>query len=153
MIKSGLNPGTVVLWAGGACPLSLGAECKILSENNDGYNFQSGIHNCWEPYASFNLKEKTMDNLQVGDVLENQDVNYTREVLQVTGMIIVVNDSDDNAYGVHAIKALQEGGWSVKAKEPEVKEVTLKEVAAAMNVDVSKLRIKDEAIDVSNVPF
>lgn len=89
------------------------------------------------------IKEKTMENLQVGDILLNQN-DTECEVFAVLGKVVIVNDGDDDKYtATYIIEELINDGWQVKGTEPEVKEVTLEEIAEKMNIPVSQLRIKD----------
>lgn len=95
------------------------------------------------PADEYKLKEKTMDNLQNGDVLENADYNYDREVQGTIGKVVIVTDTDDDNAAFYAPKQLTQDGWKLKGTEPELTEVTLQEVADKLNVPVEQLRIKE----------
>lgn len=92
------------------------------------------------------LKEKTMENLEVGDILKNSHGrDYDREVIAVFEELdvkyAVTADTDDRDVSLNRISHLQDDGWNVK--NDEVKELTLEEVAKLAGIDVSNLRIKD----------
>lgn len=111
----------------------------IAVPNNTGW---------WYGARSLELKEKTMDNLEVGDKLVSSDswLTYTRKVVSIFEYAgekqIVTADSDDGELVISTVEQLRDDNWDIE-KEEELKEVTLEEIAKAMNVDVSKLRIKE----------
>lgn len=87
------------------------------------------------------LKEKTMENLQAGDILVNDDIDFSREVQGVIGKAVIVIDNDDQTADLYDIGNLKSKGWKLKDSDPEIIELTLAEVSERLNIP--KLRIKE----------
>lgn len=90
-------------------------------------------------------KENDMDNLQVGDVIVRDEQEYG--IIGVFGQVVLSVDitgvSGRESVDVDTIPGLKSNGWRVKGEEPEVKELTIAEIAERLNVPVDQLRIKD----------
>ena len=82
--------------------------------------------------------EKTMDNLQEGDVLINSGLDYKRIVEGQIGSLIVVKDTDDNVGRMVTIEQLVDDGWKLKDTS-EATEMTVEEVAKKLNIDNLKI--------------
>lgn len=86
-----------------------------------------------------------MDNLQVGDVIVRDEQEYG--IIGVFGQVVLSVDitgvSGRESVDVDTIPGLKSNGWRVKGEEPEVKELTIAEIAERLNVPVDQLRIKD----------
>jgi hypothetical protein len=87
------------------------------------------------------IQEKSMDNLQVGDVLVSEGWE-DRIVMLVVGKYVITADQDDGMLRGDTLDNLKE---DFRLKDsPEIKEVSMDEVAKALNVPVEQLRIKKE---------
>lgn len=96
------------------------------------------------------LKDRTIDSgpLEEGDILLDEH-NEKRQVLGVCGKVAFVSFQNDfeNVSCVCTKKHMIDIGWKLCrpiSTEPEVKEVTLAEVAMALGIPVENLRIKGE---------
>lgn len=118
----------------------------------DGNRFW--INNCSHSYSSPSYLKvvkglfPNWDYLSVGDILIDDDGNE-RVVLGVIGQIVFFSDdtdTDDDIYddNMENIQYLKKQGWKVKGEESTAKEVTMDEIAKAMNIDVKDLKIKKE---------
>lgn len=143
MIKSGLKQGTVVLWAGGGCPIQEGAECTITEERADGYSFSSAEHDCWEPYTSFKLKEEEVNGLEIGTVYLDEDDDELTVLAVIDGLVALSEYNAPEKYGRFVTAKQLSEDYKLKGAEPEVKELTMQEVAELAGIDVDKLRIKE----------
>lgn len=95
----------------------------------------------------FLIKEDGMDNLQVGTLLVNQDGGSLRSVVAIDEDTVYTIDLYDGSGDIneYTLTALREE-FHVKGEEPEqpeVKELTLAEVAEKMGIPVEQLRIKE----------
>jgi hypothetical protein len=89
------------------------------------------------------LKERSMENLQAGDILVNDDCNYAREVQGVIGKAVITTTSDDQSSILNSIQNLIDSGWKLEDSEPKVTELTLDQVAEKFKIPVKELRIKE----------
>jgi len=87
--------------------------------------------------------EKTLDNLEVGDIIADLNGDE-REVVAVGPAYIATIDKYDGSDDLdsHEIEKLKGYKWTVK-QDIEQKEVTLEEIAKKFNVPVAQLRIKE----------
>lgn len=112
-----VNQGMVT---GGECGAVFGRRLKLVEENN-------------------------MDNLQAGDVIVRDEQEYG--IIGVFGQMVLSVDitraSGRDSVDVDTIPGLKSNGWRVKGEEPEVKELTIAEIAERLNIPVDQLRIKD----------
>lgn len=96
------------------------------------------IDTCWgcQDESNSKLMEKTMEDLQKGDVIVVNSNEYT--IIERLGDIVFTA----SAYGtaVRSITELKERGFTIKQQEPT--ELTMQEVADKFGVDASKLKIK-----------
>lgn len=83
------------------------------------------------------LMEKTMDNLQYGDVLVNDDYESDIIVQGTMGEIVFYVDSDDHESSLYSVTELKERGWKLKSSEHL--ELTVAEVAEKLGVDSVKI--------------
>lgn len=100
----------------------------------------------WFGESDLQAINRTLDDLEVGDILVDDDGDETK-VLGVLGEVIF--RSRINEFGVfgigYTVTELKDEGFKLKQEEqPEdTTELTLKEVADKFNIDVDKLRIKE----------
>ena len=102
-----------------------------------------------EGVTELKLKERTIKShpLEVGDVLFDLD-DQKFKVLGVCGKVVFLSyrtDFESVCY-FRTQKDLIANGWKLyqdTTTDPEVKEVTLDDVAKALGIPVEKLRIKD----------
>lgn len=92
----------------------------------------------------YTLQVKTMDSLEKGDVIIENDGTDTCKVLEILGSLVALSENNrheefDDWFLLKSIK----DNWKIKAAEEDIKELTLEEVAKLAGVDVEKLRIKD----------
>lgn len=92
------------------------------------------------------LVEKTMDNLQPGDILEHTDeYNDDQTVVALVDhngekIVVVAEYGQGNwYYDANPLSEYKEDGWTVA----QIKEVTLGEIADKFGVTISKIRIKE----------
>lgn len=88
------------------------------------------------------LMEKTMEDLQKGDVIVDDGYEYT--VMERLGDIVFTTGygNDCNKTFAWNTTELKNNGSTIKQDEPEPTELTMQEVADKFGVDVSKLKIK-----------
>jgi hypothetical protein len=91
------------------------------------------------------LLEKTMENLQPGDILVKDGLNDKREVQGVIGNAVITIDSDDNMATLSSVEQLKRQGWKLESESTDTTEVSLAEIAEKFSIDVAKLRIKKES--------
>lgn len=110
----------------------------ILDEN---LNIISGCCYCFKDEDLEPIK-KTLDNLEVGDVIEND--GYERKIVDVLPNSYVIGSNDDNevVVGILSKKIIKELGYTVKQEE-KVTELTLEQVADKFDIPVDELRIKE----------
>lgn len=87
------------------------------------------------------LMEKTMENIQKGDVIVSDG---ERTVIERLGDIVFTTgcDNDWSMTLVWSTTELKNKGFTIKQPEPEPTELTMQEVADKFGIDVSKLKIK-----------
>lgn len=89
------------------------------------------------------LATKTIDNLEVGDVLvreEWHDLIVQGTIREI--VFVVTGDKSRQSYD-YSVTELKNNGWKLKDSE-EITELTLEEVAELKGIPVEKLRIKDK---------
>ena len=107
-----------------------------------------GGHACYLPINNFETIEKTLDNLEVGDVLGGYwgGTRYAPYMVAgVAGMVVfIVDKNGDIEY--KTVGKLKKKGVTVKGPEPadDTVELTLEEVAQLKGIPVDKLRIKEK---------
>lgn len=89
------------------------------------------------------LYKKSLDNLEVGDVLVRN--GQERAVLAVVDKLVALSywDMPDEHYEWYTVAELRKSGMKLKDSE-EITELTLEEVAELKGIPVEKLRIKDK---------
>lgn len=146
-----LKAGDHALMTSGTCVdagvVAKGTEVVIAADHDGGYGYSAidGSHKCWEPETSFSkLNEVSMNPFNLGNILVNSgDYDYDRVVQGRIGDIVFTTDSDDRRARIESYQCLQEDDWKLKT-EDEVTELTLDQIAAKFDIDVSKLRVKKE---------
>lgn len=125
----------------GSCSLSV----RSLNKSSDYYN-----HAVWVFPKWFELVEKTLNNLEVGDIISNSYRIFpscNRKVLAVVGEVVAVSYLNNHSmfWTWETIEELKEAGYTIKqVKEIEVKELTLDEIAEKFEVSVGGLKIKKD---------
>lgn len=86
---------------------------------------------------------KTLDNLEVGDVLLS--ASGERTVLAVCGRLVFYSyaDQPNSSSMFLTVEELKDKGFKVKSQESNIVEMTLEEVAKLKGVPVENLRIKE----------
>lgn len=107
-----------------------------------------GSHKDLETY------EKTLDDLEEGDVLVGDDGDFTK-VLGVCGQVVFITGyersieqlNSNTHHSTWTVPQLKEAGFTVYQPEEEIVDgdviVTLDEIAKLKGVDVSKIKIKE----------
>lgn len=91
------------------------------------------------------LLESTLETLQVGDTVLDED-GYERIVRAVIADAIAISHPfGDQGMSWFTVQDLKDFGFKVKDADPELKELTLADVAKLAGVPVEQLRIKEEA--------
>ena len=110
--------------------------CYLLNFNQWSMNFYS---------EDIELYKKTLNDLQVGDVLVNAADNEAT-VLGKCGRVVFVsklNEPAKHSCG-YTVEELEEKGMKIKEAKPEVTEVTMDEVAKKFGCSVESFKIKKE---------
>ena len=99
----------------------------------------TGVRN--RAYVSrLKVVEKTMDNLEVGDVLEYKGTyieDYERKVVAVVDNYVITEDSDDQSLNAYTKDQLKEEKWVLKT---EPVEMTVAEIAEKLGHDVKVVK-------------
>jgi hypothetical protein len=90
------------------------------------------------PCCEFRFKsiEKTLDNLEVGDVVENKFIGERTVLVVLPGLYALSGTSSKEEFGAWAAPYnLKKQNYTIKgqAPKPEPKEMTMKELAELMN--------------------
>lgn len=96
--------------------------------------------------TAFQLVFKTLDDVEVGDVLVGSISKYEYQVQARLGDLIAISigDTPDKHCGWMTINEIKEGRYTLKDSEPEeVLEVTLEETAQKFGVKAVKIIDKD----------
>lgn len=110
---------------------------EVLDVRFDG-NGGAGLFN----YKLELIKENTMDNLQPGDIIIDKVGNELEVKLANSEYVLTIDIYDkSNDVSAHTVNHLKILGYTIKSDETEL---TLKQIADKFNIDVSKLRIKEE---------
>ena len=93
--------------------------------------------------SQLELATKSWDTLQVGDVLVEGGEEQT--VLAVIGGVVALSEVSEQEMldSWRSKKSLQESGYTIKAAEEDITELTLEQIAKKFKLPVEKLRIKD----------
>lgn len=131
--------------------LMVGKVCEIkFIDNSDIYPYsvwnEDKSNWWWFIESDLQAVERTLDDLEVGDILVNGDEE--RKVLGLLESLIFTSDNidfDSASSTVWTVKQLKIHGWSLKQEEqPEdTTEISIQEIADKFNIDVDKLRIKE----------
>lgn len=81
-------------------------------------------------------------------VYVHKTISYERKVLgsftnRNGNEYLVIEDQDDGVMSLRLKQDLEDDGWAIKSNAPEVKEVTLSEIAEKFNVSVDQIRVKE----------
>lgn len=118
-----------------------------INTNNAPYVYRvKGLKN-WACMGEddMQLRNKSLDNLEVGDVLVDC-ARYERTVLAIVGKLVALSQGNrpETHYEWYTVAELKETSYKLKDSEEEITELTLEEVAELKGIPVEKLRIKDK---------
>lgn len=79
--------------------------------------------------------EKTMDNLEIGDILVRDGRDYGRRVIGLLedGKVVVTRDTDDEDVAANTLEDIRHECWKLQT---EVKEMTVADIAKALGHEV-----------------
>jgi hypothetical protein len=134
--------GDLVRFIGGECDVEPGTICVIDIEGAvPYYHTLDGSHDCCTYERNFELMEKTMDNLEAGDVLVNKDFDYDLEVQGTIGKIVFAISTDYHTILSYSLDELKDLGWKLKDSTEQV-ELTVAELEDKLKMASGSLRIK-----------
>jgi len=94
--------------------------------------------------------QKTLDDVEEDDVLQNKNGDFTK-VLGRAGKVVFVSrfwekgdEEKTCAQTFYSTQSLKDCGYSLVQDTPEVREISLDEVAQKFNIPVENIRIKKE---------
>lgn len=128
----GLNPRTI------SKANMQGGQATYTLRDENGYE---GFH-WWHDHELILIKRKSM--YEEGQILARDGSSFDREVIGVVGKAVFTQDMDDRHLNYDSAERLEGRGWLPKGEEPEVKEVTLDEIAAKFDLKPEQIRIKKE---------
>jgi len=107
---------------------------RVDFDNYDGLNDENDLE----------LVPKTLDNLEVGDILTTE-VGNKRKVLGICGKVVFLSYINDfEAFGDGStLKQIKDFGYKLK-EESETVELSMDEIASKFDIPVEKLKIKKE---------
>lgn len=128
--------GDRVRYLGGMCSIPAGTICIIDENDSDcpDYHAEDGSHECGEPEDNFELIEDKPMKYAVGQILENDDRDYDREVVaNFEDKALMTIDTDDGCTELTSVKSLECEGWHIKTTL-ENTEMTVKEIEDKLGV-------------------
>jgi hypothetical protein len=168
-IKGDKDMGKVVSFAELQGKVKVGWIVKEVQGKNSDHSFSGSgtqkvtqvddnhfwINNCSHTYVGSSWLEvvkgwkPSWDNLSVGNILIDDDGDE-RVVLGTVGEIVFTDIGDGNKNIAtdniehSTVGYMKAQGWKIKNMEDTAKEVTMDEIAKAMNINVKDLKIKKE---------
>lgn len=121
---------------------SSGWYCKIVGDK------VATAFGSWDGKSYLELESKTLETLQVGDIVVDE-FKSEHYVMGVAGKMIWISDDEKESEGYfrtsyYTLLELKNNGFKVKSSEPEVTEVTMDEIAKKFGVSVESLKVKKE---------
>ena len=90
------------------------------------------------------LVTDSLDNLQAGMVLENDNNSIDLIVQGLVGEVVFFIDNDESREANYdSIQELKDNDWHIKQPKPEVTELTHQQIADKFNIPIEQLRIKE----------
>lgn len=137
--------------SGGGCSLDgevvtvtniIGNDVYYEGEDDSCRTYEHEEDHILTPHKKESLAELAPGDLFVADNPNNGEFELLGAVGEVL-FYVRTDDPNQNTVYTQSIKSLESKGWKPKAVEDETVELTLKEVADKVGVDVEKLRIKE----------
>lgn len=129
--------GDRVRYLGGICEssgLAIGSVCVIDDSEYPYFHAEDGSYNVWGLENHFELIEDKPMKYTVGQVLERDNRNYTREIVaNFEDKALITIDSSNHEGNTYSVKELENDGWHLKTT-PENTEMTVKEIEDKLGV-------------------